>query len=102
MSHYEAFPEQAIFRGYEGLRKFLSLLHEDIGVVDNRALEVIDLGDDRVFVMGSMTIRGATSGVVLDGPPFGQVIEFRDGLICRVDNYSDAAEARRAAGLPEE
>jgi hypothetical protein len=99
MSNYDAFPEQAVFQGYEGLRKFLNLLHEDIGVTNNEAVEVIDLGEGRVFVKGRMTIRGTASGLEMTGPLFGQVIQFREGLISRVDNYSDVSEARRAAGL---
>jgi ketosteroid isomerase-like protein len=101
MTHWEGFPEQPIYRGEEGLREVLKLLHEDIGVLENRPIEIIDLGDQRAFVKGGMRIRGTGSGIELEVPPFGQLIEFRDGLIFRVDNYSDLAKARRAAGLPE-
>jgi hypothetical protein len=67
----------------------------------NEPREVIELGDGRIFIAGQMTIRGTASGAEVTGPPFGQIGELRDGLIARIDNYSDLAEARRAAGLPE-
>jgi ketosteroid isomerase-like protein len=99
MSNYEGFPEEPVLHGYEGLKHFLSLLHEGIGVTKNEPVEMIELDRDRVFVEGRTTIRGDTSGAEVSSPPFGQVIEFRDGLIARVDNYSDPAVARSAAGL---
>ena len=72
-----------------------------VPLLANEPVEIIDAGEDRVFVKGELTIRGKLSGVELDAPPFAQIIEFRDDLISLVDNYSDVAEARRAAGLAE-
>ena len=100
MTHWEGFLEQPIYRGHEGLKRVFDLLHTDIGLVLNEPVEVVRLGDDRVFVEGRTRVRGASSGIEVGVRPFGQIGELRDGLIRRVDNYSDVAEARRAAGLP--
>jgi hypothetical protein len=85
----------------EGVERVARIFIEFIGLVKNKPTEIVDLDEERVFVAGRTTVRGASSGAQVDVPPFGQIIEFRDGLISRVDNYSDVDEARRAAGLPE-
>jgi hypothetical protein len=77
------------------------MLRDVFGEFNTRPIEIIDLSHDRVLVKGQMTVRGAASGVEIDVPPFAQIIEFRDGLISRVDNYSDFETARRAAGLAD-
>jgi hypothetical protein len=40
-------------------------------------------------------------GAEVEMPPLAQIIDFRDGKVLRVDNYSDVEEGRRAAGLLE-
>jgi hypothetical protein len=99
MTRWEGFPEQPIYQGWEGLEAVLNLLHGDIGLVVNEPAEVIPIGEDRVFVEGRTKVRGTSSGIEVSLPPFGQIVDLREGLIARVDNYSDVAEARRAAGL---
>jgi hypothetical protein len=84
----------------EGVKQVFGLF-DYIGIVENRPIEVVELEGNRVFVEGRITIRGTSSGAQVDPPPFGQIIEFRDQLISRVDNYSDLDEARRAAGVSE-
>ena len=83
------------------MEEILHLFHQDIGIVAVELVECIDLGDDRIFAEGQMTIRGTASGAEVSPPPFGQIIELRDGLIARVDNYSDVDEGRRATGISE-
>lgn len=46
-----------------------------------------------------MRIRGRASGAEIDAPAYGQIIEFQDDLIARVESYSDVDAARQAAGL---
>ena len=100
MSQWEGFPEQSVYRGRDGLEQVMELLHGDVGVLVNEPVQVVAVGKGRVFVEGRMVVRGASSGIEVDPPPFGQIIEFREELISRVDNYSDLADARGAAGLP--
>jgi ketosteroid isomerase-like protein len=64
-------------------------------------VEIVEVGEERVLVMGRMTVRGKASGAEVQVPPFAQIIEFRDNRIARVDAYSDAEAGRRAAGLTE-
>jgi hypothetical protein len=58
----------------------------------------VEAGENRALVKAKGTLRGKASAQV-DVPPYAEVIEFRDDLIARVDNYSDVEAARRAAGV---
>jgi hypothetical protein len=82
----------------DGIERVLEIF-DLVGLVENVPLEIIEVGAGRMFVRGRIKVRGTASGVEMDAPPFGQIIEFRDDLILLVDNYSDVAEAQRAAGL---
>ena len=66
------------------------------------AREIIDLSDEEVLVIGAWEARtaGARSPILDSMSSFGQRIEFRAGLIFRVEFFSTPDEARAAAGLP--
>ena len=100
LTHWEDFLEETVYEGRAGIRRVLEMLQGDVGIIRNDVVEIVELGDGRVFVAGETTVRGASTGIEVDMPAFGQIIEFRDGQISRVDNYSDVAAARAAAGLP--
>ena len=99
MTNWEGFPDANIHRGRSGIEEVLRMLRAVFGELDVQPLEIIDVGPDRVFVRGGMSIRGKASGVEVGVPPFAQVFEFRDNLIARADAYSDLEAGRRAAGL---
>ena len=100
-THWEGFPEAAVYRGRTGTEEVFRMLRDVFGEFNVQPIEIIEVGADRVLITGRLTIRGKASGVELDAPPFAQVAEFRDGLIARVENYSDVEAARRAVGLAE-
>jgi hypothetical protein len=62
-------------------------------------VEIVEAGENCVFVKAKGTFRGKASGAEVDVPPYAQIIEFRDDLIARVENYSDIDAALRAAGV---
>jgi ketosteroid isomerase-like protein len=99
MTHWQDFPEASIYTGLSGTRDVLRLLRDVFGELDVQPVEIVEVGEERVLVVGLMTVRGKLSGVEVQVPPFAQVIEFRDNLIARVDAYSDAEAGRRAVGL---
>jgi ketosteroid isomerase-like protein len=99
MSSWKDFPDADVYRGLAGIGEVLRILREVFGELNVRPAEIIEVSDGRFFVEGGMTIRGKTSGVEIDVPPFGQIIDFRDDLIALVENYTDVEEARGAAGL---
>ncbi len=72
------------------------MLRDAFGEIDHRPVEIVEAGEDRMFVKATGTFRGKASGAKVDVPPYAQIIEFRDDLIARVENYSDVDTARRA------
>ena len=61
-------------------------------------LEFTELPDGRVLLLGYLHSRGRSSGAEVR-VPFGQLAQFRDGRVVRLDAYPDHASAREAAGL---
>ena len=61
--------------------------------------EIIDAGD-QVVVVAHHEGRGRKSGVKVD-TRFYEVYTVREGKVSRVDEFTERAEALKAAGLPE-
>ena len=75
------------FRGHERLREFVRRLDEEFWVVEADMREVREHGETLlVRGLNRMGIRGMDE--VLDFP-YGQVVEYRDGLIRRVTQTDD-------------
>ena len=91
--------EGNVYRGKEAyeqwLREELPEVWEDFRGED---LEFSELPDGRVLLLGFIHSRGRASGAEVQ-VPFGQVAQFRDGLVVRLDAFPDHASAREAAGL---
>ena len=89
------------YRGYEGLRRWREDLLE---VLDEGRFDLEELieVDDQSAVVGKVRLRGRArhTQIAID-LPFTIVSWFRDGRVYRSIGYSDHAEAREAAGLPE-
>jgi ketosteroid isomerase-like protein len=98
MSNYPGWPEQAIYEGIEGLRRFLG----DWGRVFDWEYEVESIHDagEYVVFVARMKARGKETGLEFTWPA-GHLWTLRDGKITRLAIYSDAAETLRDAGLPE-
>jgi ketosteroid isomerase-like protein len=62
--------------------------------------EVTDLGGDQVLATIDRSLKGKQTGVEMSGPIFS-LYTLRDGLIVRMEQYSDRAEALEAVGLRE-
>ena len=94
-----------IFSG-ETYRGFIELARgwdELIEATESYALELIDaddLGGDRVFVVFGPTLEGRSSGINVDAAVFA-VVTLRDGLIVRMEEYTDRRAALEAAGRSE-
>jgi ketosteroid isomerase-like protein len=97
-THWEVWPDATAYRGSD-ITNVLRLLRDAFGEIDHQPVEIVEVGANRVFVKAEGTFRGKASGATVDVPPYAQIIEFRDDLIARVENYSDVDAARRAAGI---
>jgi ketosteroid isomerase-like protein len=85
------------YRGHEGFHKGIADFDEDWEYVRFALGEIRQHGD---FVVSMLNVqsRGRVSGIELD-VPLAWVWEFREGRIVRLDSFSDADDAFRAAGL---
>ena len=91
--------EGSVFRGYEGIRRWLSELHDLYEDLNSEILEVRDPGD-RVVVVFLVRGRGAGSGVTLE-QLLAQVVTLRQGKVIEIREYFSREEALEAAGLSE-
>ena len=85
------------FRGYDGVREWLTTLDEAFERWDVELNEIHERGDV-VIVIGAVKARGRGSGVELDVPT-AWVVEFRDGKVLRVRIFRDRDEVLAASGI---
>jgi hypothetical protein len=80
----------------EGQRRWLA----DWGELRYEPDEILDLGDDRILLLGRGSGIGRSSGIELD-TEWGVLATISDGLLAREQNFLDRGEALEAAGLRE-
>ncbi|HWX97881.1 MAG TPA: nuclear transport factor 2 family protein [Solirubrobacteraceae bacterium] len=97
MSHFRGWPEQQVYEGVEGAKRFLE---EWTAAWDDWELEVDELHDagDRVVALLRQRGRSKATGMPVE-MSLAQVWTIRDGRETRMDMYSDRAEALEDAGL---
>jgi ketosteroid isomerase-like protein len=88
----------AVYRGREGIRAYLTSLDELFDGWRVVAAEYVEAGNDRVVSIQHVTARAKRSGVPID-QQLGVVYTFRDGLIISARAYSTPQEAMAAVGL---
>jgi ketosteroid isomerase-like protein len=62
-----------------------------------KLLEVTDLENDHVLAVFGLGLEGRTSGINVNAAMFA-VVTLQDGLIARLDEYTDRREGLQAAG----
>jgi ketosteroid isomerase-like protein len=98
MSTFRDWPEDQIYEGLEGARRFMS---DWLSAFEDWELELeslSDVGDDVIAVV-HQTGRSKSTGMPVD-MTFAQVFTVRDGKQTRMRMYAHPAEAFTAAGLP--
>ena len=65
-----------------------------------KLLEATDLADDRVLAVFGPSLEGRTSGIHVNAAIFA-VVTLEDGLIRRLDEYTDRRDVLEAAGIAE-
>ena len=89
---------EGAFIGPEGMRRFLADTAETFDLFKASYPDIRDLGDGRLLAIGTLRVRGRTSGVESD-VSLAVVAEFRDGVLRRFKDYGDARMALEAVGL---
>jgi ketosteroid isomerase-like protein len=90
--------EGMLYRGHEGVRRFLDDMEEDWREFTVEPLELHEL-DERAMAVGRVRALGRGSGVDIDSVA-GFIFELRHGKILRVTSHSDPEAALRAARRP--
>jgi ketosteroid isomerase-like protein len=91
--------EGTVFRGSDAVAQWYAALDESWEEMWAEIESVRDLGD-RVLFLGRFRGRGRGSGAPIDVEAAG-IAHFRDGLITRLQSFTNRAEALKAAGLSE-
>jgi ketosteroid isomerase-like protein len=92
-------PEGTVYRGRAEYEQWL---HEEVVPVwesfKGEDLEITELADGRIMILGQLRGKGRASGVEV-GAPFGQIAEIRDGMVVHLTGYLDHDSTRKAAAL---
>ena len=88
-----------VFRGREGVERFLADTSENWAKLQILAEEFRDLGD-RVLVLGRMKGRGKGSGAPID-QPFATIVDFRGDRVSAFSGGITIAPRTAVAGLSE-
>jgi len=85
-----------VYRGHEGMRRWLADMGDDWTRFELDLQEVRELKGGQVLVRATMSLRGK-SGVALDSPA-AWLCELRGGRVSRIQFFADADSALAAAG----
>ena len=84
-----------VYRGHEGMRRWLADMGEDWTRFELQLQELRELQGGQVLVQATMRLRGK-SGVALDSPA-AWLCELRGGRVSRIQFFTDAEAALAAA-----
>src|SRR4029450_11190763 len=88
---------------YQGPLEIARGWDELLGAAGNYNLKLLDvpaLDNDRVLAVFGPSLEGRTSGIRVDAAVFA-VVTLQNGLLVRLDEYTDRQDALEAAGLSE-
>jgi ketosteroid isomerase-like protein len=88
--------EGTVYRGEDAIDQFWDAVEESWESIQMEADEIVDCGD-RVLIVGRLRGRARDTDVEIDSP-MAWVLEIEDGLMTKMRNYVDIAQARRDAG----
>jgi ketosteroid isomerase-like protein len=93
-------PVAGVYEGADGIRRFFADI-EDAGPDFRLDLERLEAGGgERVLAFVRITVHGRTSGLPIPAET-GNVYEFEEGKIRRIQIFLDRVEALEAAGLSD-
>ena len=84
----------SVYRGKDGLRDWFLDLHQEWERFETR-VEAVDERGERALCTLRIHARGRASGIVIDAELY-HLIEFRDGLIRRLEAFRDRDAAMKA------
>jgi len=89
------------YRGPAEVRQWMEEMKRDWTSYELRPERFVDVGDDRVLVLGSWRAQGRKGEALLDFPQAAWLVQYRKGKLVRLRTFTDRGEALEAAGLSE-
>ena len=86
----------SVYRGHEGMRRWLADIAEDWTEYELTLEDVRELWPGRVLVLATMRMRGRASGVTLDSPA-AWLCDMRAGKVARIRFFADSEAALAAS-----
>jgi len=86
--------------GYEGMAHGVDQFLDAAQDYRVKVLEVTELGDSQVLAVLRLAMKGKASDIPVNATIFS-IVTVEDGLIIRLDEYLERAEALEAVGLSE-
>ena len=96
-THFEGWPEEPVVSGHAGVRRFFDQWLASWEGYEAGVDEYIDVDDERVLVICWQAGYGKGSQVPVR-MDWAQVVTVKDGLVLRMEAYSDRQVAREAVG----
>jgi ketosteroid isomerase-like protein len=87
------------YRGESAIRRWMDDMKHQWEFYETRPEEFLDLGDDRVLVLGTWQAQGRGSGVELNSQQAAWLIRVEAGKVIRMQTFTDRHKAFEAAGL---
>ncbi len=91
--------EPDVYRGREGVRRWFATFLEAMDRVVVRADRFHDVSENLVIVEFRLIARGKASGIEAEQEAVS-LATVRDGMVRRLEFFTEMAAARAAAGLP--
>ena len=99
LTHFRDWPDR-IYRGHEGVRRFLSDWLELWDAYEVGVDAILAAPGDRVVALAWQRGKGRESGLPME-MEWAQIATIRGGRVTRVENFDKREEALEAAGLRE-
>jgi ketosteroid isomerase-like protein len=87
-----------VYRGHEGIRRYLQQAREAFDEIRFDIEDFIDAGENRVILVATVNVRGKASGAEASLRGY-ELLTIRDAKLARREVFFDRAEALAAAGL---
>jgi ketosteroid isomerase-like protein len=86
------------YRGHEGLLRWMAEVDEQFEAWHSSVDEFREVGEERLLALGSVHLKGRTSGVEFD-QPMSWLITFAGDHVTELRTIPDHVQALEAAGL---
>jgi ketosteroid isomerase-like protein len=93
--------EGTSYHGHDGVRKWIEEMKRDWASYETRPERYLDLGDDRVLILGTWRARGRGGDVELDFQQASWLLQLKGGRVALLRTFTDREQALEAAGLSE-